>query len=121
MRQHEDIEVARYLVSPPDPPRSVCPHCGSEVDNEVTQCPECGGYFPAWRHREGAPMLGAMCGAVRGIALVTFMTAFFAFLWLLVPPFAWSKLAVLLISLVMFVVFFRLAGFLHQRAYRVRL
>ena len=104
-----------------DPPFSLCPYCQSKVDNEVTECPDCGGLFPALRHRRGEPMWGAICGAVRGFFLIGFFATLFAIWKLLVPPLTFEEPCIVIWCVAITAFLFWLGGRCHERAYHVRL
>ena len=104
-----------------DPRFSLCPHCQCKVDNEDTQCPECGGYFPALRHRKGEVGWGAVCGVIRGLGLVAFVATAYAIVALFSPPFVVWDLVGVFIGATATILLSIMARRCHQRAYHVHL
>jgi hypothetical protein len=108
-----------------DPASSLCPHCQCEVDNEATRCHECGGVFPALRHRKGEVRWGAVCGLVRGLFMIAVMATMVAVANLFTSPFTlWSvvfwKVPIITVCVIAAIFFNSLTRRCHERAYHVR-
>ena len=104
-----------------DPAFSLCPYCRSKVENQATECPDCGGLFPALRHRKGEPLWGAVCGVVRGLFMVGFVATICAVASLLDPPITFLEVLLVVLCVVVTIFLFWLTGRCHERAYHVRL
>jgi hypothetical protein len=112
------MEDPKTPAADTDPPISLCPHCQCKVDNEVTQCPECGGYFPALRHRQGRVGWGAICGIARGLFIAAIMITLIAIVNLSDPPFHPVKLLYIAVGVIAILVFKRLSRRCLEKAYR---
>jgi hypothetical protein len=119
MGQPRRNTLARFLAGRLPPARTECPYCRAEVDGEVTQCPACDHHFPAMRHRVGNPLMGAVCGVLRGLGLIAAIAALLLLWPLIEPPFQWRELGRFLIATGVFAVCLWLVTIAHRRAYRV--
>lgn len=102
-----------------DPAYSQCPYCQCNVDNETTQCPECGGFFPALRHRKGEVGWGAVCGLVRGLFIVAVFATVGNIVNLFYEPIHFFDFLLIVAGLIAAVSLNSIARRCHQRAYHV--